>query len=575
MIRNEIRNGLIFMCLLVAALAHKSFASSELQGLSNLRQAPFSESLGQGCHSKELDDRHWQTFQFPNIQAQQHLCIRGTLTIDKEQLPPNPTLLFLALAAYEIYLNGELIGKNGVPGSSKTYEQVGAISSLTQLDYKTLVPGEHLISIELSSFHTADAFSAIAYALAIIDQQSFYQTIIVASSITALLIGGLSLLFVIFLTVYLRYSNQASHLIFALLCVFTLALLVAEQWKLWVNYYYDVHLLRMHIVFALTLVVTSLLPSYYLAQHNASHKPLWLGALALTLLAVAYSTTSFDARSAWLFCASLLFVGAINVITLRHGKAGSITALLICAVSILGFILAPRLFLEFGFAFSITLVLASIGVSLLNQLIKQRNLALEAGKIKGELLRRNLQPHYLMNCLMQVQELIDFAPAQANEFVQQLAEEFRALVKVSEKEVVTLEEELRLCHSHLKIMSVRYQQNYQLVTQSVPDSASQCPAHILVPTAIIHSQIENCFTHNRIMSDKPIQLSISASKSRIILELTTPIDVATQHQGMGIGDAYIRAKMAQVCESDWQLESCQVADHWVTRYEYQIRPNFT
>ncbi|MDK2595623.1 histidine kinase [Pseudoalteromonas obscura] len=559
------------MCLLIGVLAHKSFANSALQGVSNLRQAPFSESLGQGCHSIELDDRHWQTFQFPNIQPQQHLCIRGTLTIVQEQLPPNPTLLFLALAAYEIYLNGELIGKNGVPGSSKTYEQVGAISSLTQLDYKTMPPGEHLISLELSSFHTADAFAAIAYALAIVDQQTFYQTIIVASSITAMLIGGLLVLFVIFLTVYLRYSHQTSHLIFALLCVFTLALLVAEQWKLWVNYYYDVHLLRMNIVVALTLVVTSLLPSYYLAQHNISRKSLWLTALALTLLAVVYSTTSFDARSAWLFCSSLLFVGAINVIALRHNKAGSVIALLICAASLIGFILAPRLFLEFGFALSITLVLASIGISLLNQLIKQRNLALEAGKVKGELLRRNLQPHYLMNCLMQVQELIDFAPTQANEFVQQLAEEFRALVKVSEKEVVTLEEELRLCHSHLKIMSVRYQQNYQLVTHILPDSAT----HILVPTAIVHSQIENCFTHNRITSDRPIKLSVQVGKSRIILELTTPIDAVTQHQGMGIGDAYIRAKMAQVCESDWQLDSCQVADHWVTRYEYQIRPKFT
>ena len=174
---------------------------------------------------------------------------------------------------------------------------------------------------------------------------------------------------------------------------------------------------------------------------------------------------------------------------------------------------------------------------------------------------------------MQVQELIDFAPKQASEFVQQLAEEFRALVKMSDKDFVSLEEELKLCRSHLKIMSVRYQQQYKLEVEYTANSEQTHACDIHVPSAIIHSQIENCFTHNRITSSQPLTLTISATQKRVTLILSTPIDEATEHKGVGIGEAYIRAKVAQVCQPDWLVHSTAKGNQWVTTYDYQLLDN--
>lgn len=549
----------------------------KLVGLNQFRQTPVSVLAGQNCHAQDTDDSQWQAFEFPNVKAQQHLCIRGTLTVTEEPLlrsnnrpSSNHALLFLALAAYNIYLDGELLGKNGVPGATPDLEQVGGISLLLPLDLKTLSPGEHLISMEISSHHASTSFAAVAWALLFVDQQVFYDTVLVATVVTALLAGALLVMFVVFITLYLRFSRQTSYLLFALLCFFTATLLLTEQWKLWVNYPYDLHLHRLYLVIVLTLLVTALLPGYYLAQYGLHKNRLWFVAIALVLWSAVLFTYSYDARSEWLFISALGFVLSINLVALWQKKTGAIPALIITSFSLLALLIAPRVFIELGFGLSIALVLASIGVSLLNQLTQQRKLALESGKVKGELLRRNLQPHYLMNCLMQVQELIDTSPQKASQFVQHLAEEFRTLVKMSDKDVVSLEDELRLCRSHLQIMSARYQQDYQLQVDFESTVPGMTLTEVMVPSAIIHCQIENVFTHSRISSDIPIRLKVNIIKKEIQLQLVTPVGIATDHHGAGIGETYIQAKMSQVCKPGWQLQSAQQGRNWITRYHYCI-----
>jgi hypothetical protein len=45
------------------------------------------------------------------------------------------------------------------------------------------------------------------------------------------------------------------------------------------------------------------------------------------------------------------------------------------------------------------------------------------------------------------------------------------------------------------------------------------------------------------------------------------------HQGLGIGEAYIRAKLNEVCEQGWELTSAENNSLWVTRYSYTPKIN--
>lgn len=552
---------------------------SEAPGIEQLKMRPMAGLTPEQCHQPGLNDSQWQSIQFHRIKPQQHLCIRGMINVTQENLPDNPALFLAALAAYEIRINGQFIGKNGVPGPDKNKEKVGTIGSLLQLDSSRLQPGEHMLSIELSSFLADPSFAAVSYILIITDQQSLSDIVLKVSLVAAFFIGGLAILFLIFLVLYLRFNRDTSVLIFSLLCLFTGTLLVAEQWKLWVNYRYDWHLTRLTIVMALTIIVTTLLPWYYLLHHNLSRKKYWLLAVAISYLITGLLTQSYDARSEGLFIVCLLFVIVINIVANRLKRPYVKTALAISVLSLIGLFLAPRLYIELGFSLSVCLVVGCIGLSLINSLTRQRDMALETGRVKGELLRRNLQPHYLMNCLMQVQELIDIAPAQANEFVAELANEFRALVQITERDVVSLADEINLCLKHLKIMSLRYQHDYELVIVDHHQGQNKRDTdfsmmNFPVPTAIIHSQIENCFTHNRIAQNQQIRLVIKATDRKISMELQTPIATSANHQGLGIGESYIRAKMEEVCEPGWQLQSFEKNGVWVTLYEYKMRSQY-
>lgn len=279
--------------------------------------------------------------------------------------------------------------------------------------------------------------------------------------------------------------------------------------------------------------------------------------------------SSYDKRSESLFIIAFAFVLAINMMAMRKGKPFAKFTTATSAISLLLLLVAPTLFTEVGFGFATCLLMSAIGLSLLQQLKVYRDQALETGRIRGELLRKNLQPHYLMNCLMQLQELIDSAPAQANEFVTSIANEFRDLVKMSNQDLVSLQDEVALCKHHLKIMAIRYQQTYQL--EVLLDNADT--QTFMVPSAIIHSQIENCFTHNRIAQNKHLTLKASKKGKRLCIELSTPMASVIDHQGLGIGEAYIRAKLNEVCEQGWELTSAENNSLWVTRYSYTPKIN--
>ena len=84
---------------------------------------------------------------------------------------------------------------------------------------------------------------------------------------------------------------------------------------------------------------------------------------------------------------------------------------------------------------------------------------LERENIKSQLesLKNQVNPHFLFNSLMSLQEWIESRPQKAAQFVQALAEEFRSISHMSGNALITMEEELAMCQAHLEIMSFRKQ----------------------------------------------------------------------------------------------------------------------
>lgn len=127
--------------------------------------------------------------------------------------------------------------------------------------------------------------------------------------------------------------------------------------------------------------------------------------------------------------------------------------------------------------------------------VRQVRLEMEEARLKStrleiELLKKHIQPHYLMNTLTALSEWIEQEPKEATKMIQSLSDEFRVLSEVSNRSLIPLKDEIRLCSSHAEIMSKRKGKEFVLSVNSInPEPA--------IPPALIHTLIENAIIHNR------------------------------------------------------------------------------
>ena len=109
-------------------------------------------------------------------------------------------------------------------------------------------------------------------------------------------------------------------------------------------------------------------------------------------------------------------------------------------------------------------------------------------RLQSDLLKKNIQPHFLMNTLLTIISLIQTSPEKAIQLIRALADEFKIINKIAGERLIPLNKEIELCRKHLEIMGLRKSALYELDTQNL-DACGE------VPPMLFHTLIENGLTH--------------------------------------------------------------------------------
>ncbi len=120
---------------------------------------------------------------------------------------------------------------------------------------------------------------------------------------------------------------------------------------------------------------------------------------------------------------------------------------------------------------------------------EQRLLRLKT-KAELEALRAKINPHFLFNTLNSVASLIPENPTKAEEMVQKLAHVFRHTLDASNKEFVTLAEELETIRQYLDIEKVRLGKR---LTFEI--AAEEELGETEIPGLLLQPLVENCIIH--------------------------------------------------------------------------------
>lgn len=515
-----------------------------------------------GCGSMMLDDTEWEEISFFDLPQLQHFCLRTSVNLNAEQAAGMQILKLSMLAASRVYWDGVLIGENGRVGQNKANEIPGLIDFAIPVPHELITEGEHKISIEASNYHLDERLSSIFYYFAVEDFKEASAGPLHHVVTAIFFMGSLLIASLIFQVLYWLYERRLHHQILSALCISSALLLAVEKWRALTGYTYDLHILRLHLVAALTFITCLLLVAFYLVYYRFNKKFVWFVGFIVAFMSAALATGSYDGKSMLLFLVALLSVLAFNVYGLIHKLAGAWASFIGMMIISVLFLIDPYGFLEHRFALASFVVVIVTFLSVANEMKQSRAQALLAVRMEAELLRRNLQPHFLMNSLMLAIEWIEQKPAAASRFVQALAQELGMLVKFSEKKMVSLDEEIDLCSTHLKVMADRYSADYSL---QVNGSTSG----IHIPPAILHTQIENSFSHNNVPSGTVFWLQVGRNEKQVKLLLRSPLSTKAKGNSAGLGERYIITRLNECFGGNHTYRSYAEGDEWVNVVDFE------
>lgn len=528
----------------------------------------FKLGMIENCGATDLDDSDWQYTHVAKLPQNQALCTRIDINIDHQKRSDNNALSIHMLASRAVYFDGKLIATDGKISAKPNEEIPGPVDSINLIPQQLLTPGDHLLALQISNHHIGESISRWFYTVALVNFEQAVTLPLVNIIPALLFVGALMMMFVFFQLVFWRYRTESAYQAFSLLCLCSALLLVAEHYRLIVGYSYPWHIVRLHSVTVLTFASMALLGLYYLLFYRIRNARYWFIGLLVGLLLATLLDPRYDAKSILMFGFTIVYCLLVNLIALKDKTAGAKVASAMFAVLLLAAFISPlRLILSFieqWFAFIYFVIILSILNTLIGEMRANRSQALSSARLESELLRRNLQPHFLMNSLMLIIEWIEYQPKAAVSFVQSLSEELRMLIRFSQKKEVKLSEEIELCRKHLEIMSQRYMSHYTLQVEGPQND-------IDIPPAIIHTQIENAFSHNRIEKDAIFTLQIQQQDNAVTLTLKSPLmKKADKPVSTGTGEKYIHTRLAERYDNRYQYSSNEEQGLWVNRIHFKL-----
>lgn len=195
-----------------------------------------------------------------------------------------------------------------------------------------------------------------------------------------------------------------------------------------------------------------------------------------------------------------------------------------------GFFIALRGFVSIFFIYIFQYALNSSAkareVLLQNQTLKTENV-----RARFEILRQQVNPHFLFNSLSTLRSMIRSNNKNSEIFVLKLSEIYRQLLLKREKEIVTLKEELDFVNDYMFMLFARFEKMLS-VNIDIPESF----LNLKIPTFSLQLLLENCIKHNIISQDKPLKINIfyTSPDSLIIENNLQPKLSQSEQSGFGL-----------------------------------------
>lgn len=513
----------------------------------------------------DLEAGAWPTMSWSAANAQR--CL-GWLRfkIDNRELPwALPTGARITSARpFELYWDGKLLAANGVPGRTRNEERSGMLDFFFNVPPALLEPGVHQVAMRISGFHDLFPGGAPMY-FKLDDPANLYAWKLSNALCPTGAAGIMAFLAIACGALWLLAFRRAALLWLSCLCVAGTVANVLELYRWLHGYPGSWHFFVTIAEWSASGWMMACFAGFVFAHFSFPSRRWWLAALIPVLAAAAhFAPRNQSAEVTWMALATFVVTLVPLVRAIGQRKPGAIAAIVGVIVSAIC-LLNPSLPFDFfpEFLPALTGIVVAVALAIRAEHREAQKAKLTAARLEIELLKKSLQPHFLMNTLTALAQTVEESPASAVKLIDDLAEEFRTLSAMSGEREVSLRRELELCRAHLRLMRARTEIDWELETECIDENWP-------IPPALFLTLIENGFSHQRVRDrSAKFMLRAEAEADRVRYTFHSPGEIKTDPERVsgGTGLRYIRARLNESFPGAWSLTERMVANGWETVIE--------
>ncbi|GAB1857733.1 histidine kinase [Flavobacteriaceae bacterium MHTCC 0001] len=205
--------------------------------------------------------------------------------------------------------------------------------------------------------------------------------------------------------------------------------------------------------------------------------------------------------------------------------------------------------------------------------LKEQKVIAGTASAKFDALKNQLDPHFLFNSLNVLTSLIEESPEQAQKFTTSLSKVYRYVLEQKNKELITVDEELRFAKTYMSLIKMRFEDS---IVFSMPEHATN-PESKVVPLSL-QLLLENAVKHNMVTPSKPLHIKIYEDEGYLIVENNLqPKQIVKKSSGVGLSNIMQRYKLLTKKKVDINKESHRfaVAIPMLTKQISVMRPQIS
>jgi len=162
---------------------------------------------------------------------------------------------------------------------------------------------------------------------------------------------------------------------------------------------------------------------------------------------------------------------------------------------------------------------------------KIENLRQEKIQFQFEVLRNQVNPHFLFNSFNTLISAIEEEPKHAVEYAEQLSAFFRNIVNQRDKDLILLKDEIDSLFSYSFLQQKRYGEHLQVKIDITEEQRSIYK----IPPLTLQLLMENAIKHNAVSKETPLLITISISADDYLCIKNNKNIKITKPEGAGMG----------------------------------------